>query len=90
MPSFRIPNFINVTEFDNEQRYHLFEGYCITPPEKVTRSGRYFQRVWMDSKGDLLQLLSVIGYGRWWEEWEPDRSFWGSLNGKWKRKTEKI
>jgi len=86
MPSFRVPNFIDFNGLTNEDRYHLFEGYCINAPEKIKSSGKYYQRVWMDSKGELFQLLDYMGYSRWWEIYEIDTSFFGRLFGKWKKR----
>ena len=68
MPSFRVPNFIDFYGLTNEDCYHLFEVYYVSAPEKIKSSGRYFQRVWMPSKRDLLQLLDYMGYSIWWEQ----------------------
>lgn len=89
MPSFRVPNFIDFDCLTNEDRYHLFEGYCTNVPEKIKSSGKYYQRIWMDSKTDLFQLLDYMGYSRWWEIYEPNTSFWGRLFGTWKKRSVK-
>jgi hypothetical protein len=85
MPSFRVPNFIDFYSLTDVDRYHLFEGYCTCEPEKIKPSGRYYQRVWMPSKRELLQLLDYMGYSMWWERYEPDTSFFGKLFGRWKK-----
>ena len=87
MPSIRVPNFIDFYSLSSRDRYHLFEGYCVSVPENmdIRPSGRYYQRVWMPSKRDLLQLLDYMGYSMWWEEYEPDTSFFGRIFGKWKK-----
>lgn len=86
MPKFRVPNFINFYDLTNEDRYHLFEGYCVNVPEEIRYLGKYYQCIRMDSKDELFRLLDYMGYSRWWEIYEPDTSFWGRLFGKWKKK----
>ena len=92
MPSIRVPNFIDFYGLTSRDRYHLFEGYCVSVPENmdIRPSGRYYQRVWMPSKRDLLQLLDYMGYSMWWEKYEPDTSFFGRLFGKWKKTCKKV
>lgn len=89
MPTFRVPNFINFHGLTNEDRYYLFEGYCVNAPEESKSSGKYYQRIRMDSKEELFQLLDYMGYSRWWEIYEPNTSFWGRLCGTWKLKKKK-
>jgi len=47
MPSIRVPNFIDFYGLTSLDRYHLFEGYCVSVPENmdIRPSGRYYQRV---------------------------------------------
>jgi len=90
MPSFRVPNFISFYDFTAYDHYHLFEGYGVNLPDKIDikPSGKYYQRIWMPSKEDLLQLLDYMGYSCWWEKYEPDTSFLGKMFGRWKIKVK--
>jgi hypothetical protein len=85
MPSFRVPNFISFYDLNSSDRYHLFEGYGTGLPYKIKPSGKYYNRVWMPSEKDLLQLLDYMGYSCWWEKYERDTSFFGRLFGRWKK-----
>jgi len=77
-----VPDFISLHTITDYDRYHLFEGYCITVLD-CKKSGRHYNKLLID--GDYHQFLSWMGYSKWWEYYKLERNiFKRFLFGKWK------
>jgi len=82
-----VPDFISLQSLTDEDRYHLFEGYCISVLD-CKPSGRNYNRILID--GDYHQFLSYVGQSEWWNRYEVERNWLRRLLfGHWRTKQRK-
>lgn len=79
-------NFPEPDDLTNEDRYHLFEGYCVGDYE-TKPSGKHYKKVRTIYCDSIDNLLMYCGYDKWHEKYKIERNpIMRFFFGSWKLK----